>query len=130
MPGDGFRVEKVGYESLPGFIITANVYVPTSGSGPFPAVVLSAGHGADGKLSYYSFGANLARNGIIALAWDPLGQGERFQNYDPELGASKAGETTGEHGHANVQTELIGEHVTASARSITSSAARTWTPTA
>jgi cephalosporin-C deacetylase-like acetyl esterase len=109
--GEGFRVERVAYESLPGFIITANVYVPTSQSGPFPAVVLSAGHGADGKLSQYSFGANLARNSIIALAWDPLGQGERFQNYDPELGASKAGETTGEHGHANVQTELLGEHV-------------------
>ena len=54
--------------------------------------------------------ANLARNGIVALARD-LGQGERFQNYDPELGVSKAGETTGEHGHANVQTLLIGEHV-------------------
>ena len=111
IPGDGFRVEKIAYESQPGFLVTADVYVPTVGAGPFPAVVLSAGHGLDGKLEHYAFAGNLARNGIVALAWDPLGQGERFQNYDPELGASKAGETTGEHGHANVQTLLIGEHV-------------------
>jgi cephalosporin-C deacetylase-like acetyl esterase len=111
IPGNGFRVEKVAYESQPGFLVTADVYVPTTGSGPFPAVVLSAGHGAGGKLDQYSLAGNLARNGMVALAWDPLGQGERFQNFDPELGASKAGETTGEHGHANVQTLLIGEHV-------------------
>jgi cephalosporin-C deacetylase-like acetyl esterase len=111
IPGDGFRVEKIAYESQPGFLVTADVFVPTVGAGPFPAVVLSAGHGLDGKLGNYAFGGNLARNGIVALAWDPLGQGERLQDYDPELGASKAGETTGEHGHANVQTLLIGEHV-------------------
>src|SRR5665647_2009237 len=39
--GDGFRVEKIAYESLPGFWVTADVYVPTAGAGPFPAVVLA-----------------------------------------------------------------------------------------
>src|SRR5580698_5375561 len=41
LPGDGFHVEKLAYESLPGFWVTANLYVPDSGIGPFPAVLLS-----------------------------------------------------------------------------------------
>jgi cephalosporin-C deacetylase-like acetyl esterase len=108
---DGFRVEKLAYESLPGFLVTANVYVPTASRGPFPAVILTPGHDPRGKLGQYSWGANLARAGVVALAYDPISEGERFQNYDPELGASKVGGVTGEHSHADVQTLLIGEHV-------------------
>jgi cephalosporin-C deacetylase-like acetyl esterase len=108
---EGFRVEKIAYESLPGFLVTANVYVPATGRAPFPAVILTPGHDPRGKLGQYSWGANLARAGIVALAYDPVSEGERFQNYDPELGASKVGGVTGEHSHADVQTLLLGEHV-------------------
>src|SRR5947209_3621788 len=75
--GDGFHVEKIAYESLPGFWVTANVYVPAHGDGPFPAVVLAPGHGPGGKLEDWNWGGNLARNGFVALAYDPIGQGER-----------------------------------------------------
>ena len=44
MRGDGFRVEKIAYESLPGLWVTANVYVPRAGAGPFPAALLPPGH--------------------------------------------------------------------------------------
>lgn len=108
---EGFRVEKIAYESLPGFLVTANVYVPAAGRAPFPAVILTPGHDPRGKLGQYSWGANLARAGLVALAYDPISEGERFQNYDPELGASKVGGVTGEHGHADVQTLLLGDHV-------------------
>jgi cephalosporin-C deacetylase-like acetyl esterase len=108
---DGFRVEKITYESLPGFLVTANVYVPAGGRGPFPAVLLTPGHDPRGKTGQFSWGANLARAGFVALAYDPISEGERFQNYDPELGASKVGGVTGEHGHADLQTLLLGEHV-------------------
>src|SRR5215204_1764599 len=108
---EGFRVEKITYESLPGLLVTANVYVPTKGRGPFPAVVLTPGHDPRGKVGQFSWGANLARTGMVALAYDPISEGERFQNYDPELGASKVGGVTGEHGHADLQTLLLGEHV-------------------
>ncbi len=77
VPGDGFRVEKIAYESLPGFFVTANVFVPASGSGPFPAIVETPGQGA-GKQSEYNWAANFARAGIIVLAVDPIGQGERM----------------------------------------------------
>jgi cephalosporin-C deacetylase-like acetyl esterase len=107
---DGFRMEKIAYQSLPGFWVTANVYVPERG-GPFPAVVLAPGHGAGGKLELYSWGANFARNGIVALAYDPLGQGERFQYLDDATGKSAVGNPTGEHGMANVPTLLPGDNV-------------------
>jgi cephalosporin-C deacetylase-like acetyl esterase len=114
LAGDGFRVEKLAYESLPGLWVTANLYIPASnasGDGPFPAVLLTPGHEATGKQSQYSFGGNLARSGIMALAIDPLGQGERLQYYDPEKKASTIGGSTGEHGEANVPAMLIGEDV-------------------
>lgn len=108
---DGFRIEKLAYESLPGFWVTANLYVPDSGSGPFPAVLLAPGHEATGKQSQYSFGGNFARSGIMALAIDPLGQGERLQYYDQQKRASIIGGSTGEHGEANIPAMLIGEDV-------------------
>ena len=109
--GEGFRVEKITYESLPGFLVTANVYLPTSGKGPYPAVVLTAGHDPSGKIGQYSFGANLARAGIASLAYDPISEGERTQYLDPATGASRLSRVTGEHSHAGVQTILLGEHV-------------------
>ena len=109
--GDGFSVEKIAYESLPGLFVTADVYVPTSGAGPFPAVILTPGHEASGKSGQYNWGANLARAGILSLAIDPMGQGERLQHFDAELGESKVGPGTGEHGMAAFSTLLIGDHV-------------------
>jgi cephalosporin-C deacetylase-like acetyl esterase len=111
LTGDGFRVEKLAYESLPGLWVTANLYIPAVGDGPFPAVLLAPGHEATGKQSQYSFGGNFARSGIIALAIDPLGQGERLQYFDPAKKASTIGGSTGEHGEANVPAMLIGEDV-------------------
>ena len=107
--GEGFRIEKLAYESLPGFWVTANVYVPTNREGPFPAVVLTPGHEASGKTGQYSWGVNFARIGIVALALDPIGQGERLQYYDAEKRASIVGGATAEHGMANLSTLLVGD---------------------
>jgi len=105
---DGFRVENIAYESLPGYWVTANVFVP-QGTGPFPAMVVAPGHGA-GKASQFAWGAHFARSGILTLSIDPMGQGERLQHFDPELGASKV-EPSGEHEHANQTSLLVGEHI-------------------
>src|SRR3982751_1880243 len=107
--GDGFRMEKVAYESLPGFWVTANLYLPASNSGRVPAIVLAPGHGAGGKTENWSWGVNFARNGIIVLAYDPIGQGERLQYVDGDKPASIVGNPTGEHGEANIGPLLIGE---------------------
>ncbi|HWB82595.1 MAG TPA: acetylxylan esterase [Bryobacteraceae bacterium] len=107
--GDGFKMEKIAYESLPGFWVTANVYSPASGEGPFPAIVVTPGHGPTGKTEDWNWGINFARNGIMVLAYDPLGQGERLQYYNPEQKKSEVGGPTGEHGEANLPAMLTGD---------------------
>ena len=107
---DGYRVEKITYDSLPGYHVTANVYVP-DGKGPFPAIIVAPGHGLDGKLGNRAFAVNLAKAGMIVLAYDIVSEGERLQHYDPELGASKVGRPTGEHSLAFWQTLPTGDHV-------------------
>jgi cephalosporin-C deacetylase-like acetyl esterase len=106
--GEGFHIEKIAYESLPNFFVTANVFVP-EGTGPFPAIVETPGHGA-GKQSEFNWAANLARAGIMVLTVDPIGQGERMQHWDPEIANSKI-ERLGEHEHASLSSLLIGDHV-------------------
>ena len=44
------------------------------------------------------------------LSIDPMGQGERIQRWDDELGRSKL-EGSGDHEHANQTTLLIGHHI-------------------
>jgi cephalosporin-C deacetylase-like acetyl esterase len=107
---EGFRLEKLTYESVPGYRVTANVFVP-EGRGPFPAVIIAPGHGPDGKAGNYAWGANLARAGMLVLSYDVVGEGERWQHYDPETGESKAQRPTGEHSVDYWAVLPTGDHV-------------------
>ncbi len=107
---EGYVIEKVIYESLPGYYVTADVYRP-SRPGRYPAVLLQAGHTQEGKAEPQLLAANLALKGFVALAFDPAGQGEREQTYDPLLKAPAAGWSVPEHIHAGAQDSLIGEGV-------------------
>lgn len=82
---EGYTIEKVVYESLPGFHVTGNLYRP-EGHGPFPAVLFPCGHSPSAKASpvYQRACIDLVRNGFVTLVIDPIGQGERVQSYDPE----------------------------------------------
>lgn len=108
IPEDRFTIQNIAYESCPDYWVTANVYVP-SGEGPFPAMIIAPGHGA-GKASQYTWAANFARAGVLVLSIDPMGQGERMQHWDAELGRSKL-EGSGDHEHANQTALLIGQHI-------------------
>ena len=108
---DGFRVERVIYDSLPGFHIPANLYLPKSGRAPYPAVLYTPGHYPVGKLEAWNLAANMARNGIAVLAYDPIGEGERLQYFDPGTKKSLAGQPTGEHSEAGIQIALTGDHI-------------------
>src|SRR5881628_1411813 len=105
---DGYVIEKVIYESLPGYYVTANLYRP-SRPGRYPAVLLQAGHTQEGKAEPQLLAANLALKGFVSLAFDPAGQGEREQTYDPQLKAPAAGWSVNEHIHAGAQASLVGE---------------------
>ena len=108
---DGYVIEKVIYESLPGFYVTANLYRPNR-PGRYPAVLLQAGHTQEGKAEPQWLAANLALKGFVSLAFDPVGQGEREQTYDAQLKAPAAGWSVNEHIHAGAQASLAGESLT------------------
>jgi cephalosporin-C deacetylase-like acetyl esterase len=108
---EDYRIEKIIYESLPGFYVPANVYVPAAGGGPFPAVLMPVGHWESGKAGDREVAVAMVKKGFVVLKYDPIGQGERLQYYDPELKASKVGGATTEHSHANGHTMLIGDNV-------------------
>lgn len=108
---DGYHLEKLIFESLPDFYVTANVYVPLQATPPFPAILITAGPGWPGKAgsSAQQLGGSLAKRGILALAYDPIGQGERLEYFDPEQGKSRAGRgPTAEHMMADWQCRLTG----------------------
>lgn len=108
----GYRIEKLIFESLPGFPVTANVYVPV-GKGPFPAVLGTAGHSDNGKAAdlYQRGWIGMARRGMIVLAYDPPGQGERSLYWDATAGKSRVGIGTREHSMAGLQCLLTGTNI-------------------
>ena len=111
---EGFRIEKILFDSQPGFHVTALLYLPDGKSTgqKLPAILLSPGHSAAGKASDYFSAALFARNGFVVLSYDPIGQGERLQYPDPQKpDTSLATRPTGEHGEAGLQPSLIGDTV-------------------
>lgn len=105
--GEGYRIEKVVYESRPGHHVTANLYVPTVGKGPFPGVLVACGHSGLGKAysTYQRTGLLLVRQGLVALVYDCIGQGERSSFL-------KGTKSTGfQHKLDNVNSILVGRTV-------------------
>jgi len=104
---EGYRIEKVIFESRPGHHVTANFYVP-DGKPPYPGVLLPCGHSDNGKAyeQYQRMAILLARNGMAVLCYDPVGQGERYQRLDAQ-GKSVIRGTT-EHTMAGIGALLVG----------------------
>jgi len=109
----GYRIEKLIYESQPRYFVTANLYVPETGAGPFPAVLGTAGHSAGGKSYslYQRAWIGLVKRGFVVLAYDPPGQGERSEYWDSETGRSRVGIGVPEHIMAGLQCLLTGTNI-------------------
>jgi cephalosporin-C deacetylase-like acetyl esterase len=97
---DGYRIEKLVFESLPGFHVTASVYVPDGVKEPRPAVLVGCGHSPIAKAyrNYQEIAARLIQRGYVVLCWDPVGQGERSQFWDKGKADSRYNRVCGEHG--------------------------------
>jgi len=105
---DGYRIEKIIFESQPRHHVTANLYVP-DGDGPHPVVLVSSGHSRTAKAAEYNqrLGITLARHGMAALCYDPIGQGERSQILADD-GRPQFSGTTQEHFLIGVGSILVG----------------------
>jgi dienelactone hydrolase len=75
---DGYRLEKIVFQTWPGLTMTANAYVP-DGQGPFPAVLCVHGHWRPAKQEprVQARSIGLAKLGFFVLAVDAFGAGER-----------------------------------------------------
>jgi dienelactone hydrolase len=107
---EAYNIEKVIFESRPGMLVTANLYLPKGKKFPLPGVVGSCGHSTNGKAAeaYQSFAQGLARLGYVVLIFDPIGQGERLQYVDENL-KPRRGVGVSEHLYAGNQQFLVGE---------------------
>ncbi len=110
---DGYRVEKVLFESRPGHYVTGLCFVPEPDrfQKPYPGVLVVCGHSANGKgyEGYQTATAMLAKNGIVGLIIDPICQGERLQHLDEDHSVVVSSSTQG-HTLVGLGAILLGQN--------------------
>src|SRR5450755_3288725 len=94
---EGFHIEKLIFESLPGIYVAALVYVPDGDSTRHPAVLVPSGHSANGKVHYQALCQRLVQRGYVVICWDAVGQGERSQFWDAKAAKSRYNLICAEH---------------------------------
>jgi len=94
---EGFHIEKLIFESLPGVYVSALVYVPEDVSTKRPAVLVPSGHSANGKAYYQALCQRLVQRGYVVINWDAIGQGERSQFWDKKNSKSRYNLICAEH---------------------------------
>jgi len=109
---ESYRIEHIIYESQPGFYVTSSLFIPDGirKNRKTPAVIYCSGHTAEGYRSavYQHIILNLVKKGFIVFAFDPVGQGERLEYYDPATGKSVVGGPTREHSYPGAQAFITG----------------------
>ena len=81
LPGAGFTIENLVFESRPGLWVTANLYSPQPLRARMPGILLCHSHHnpkSQGELQ--DMGMTWARQGYLVLVMDQLGHGERRQH--------------------------------------------------
>ncbi len=76
---EDYTIEKVYFESYPGYFVTGNLYRPLGRVGPFPGVLNPHGHWEEGRLVHHELGSlpasgiSFARQGCVAFLYDMVG---------------------------------------------------------
>jgi len=90
---DDYTVEKVHFQSWPGFHVCGNLYRPRGkGNGPFPAVLNPHGHWANGRMidtkdcCVAARCINFAKKGMVAFSYDMVGYNDTFFANHPREG--------------------------------------------
>jgi hypothetical protein len=91
---EGYRIEKLTFESYPGMAVPALLYIPEGLRGRAPGIVSIGGHAyATGKATeaLQQRNVNLALRGCVVLAYDYIDTGERNTGPDPFNGKPYGG---------------------------------------
>src|SRR5262249_25622982 len=81
LEGAGYRIENIVFESRPGLVVTANLYMPDRPRTVMPGILIAHSHHnpkTQGELQ--DMGMTWARQGALVLIPDQLGHGERRQH--------------------------------------------------
>lgn len=79
---EGYKVQNVAFESLPGVYVTGSLYTPVESEGSLPGILSPHGHWTDpGDVGRYRPDAqkrfaSLARMGAMVFAYDMVGYGQ------------------------------------------------------
>jgi dienelactone hydrolase len=114
------RVWAVAYPNRYGARISAHVWAPRGGTGPYPGVVMVNGAG-DSEEEYWSFAQDLAEHGYVVLTFDPQGSGRSASDPDPkycdpngswrqpqEMGVTEHGSCAGQNSDGTATGEVPG----------------------
>ncbi|MBU1820661.1 MAG: acetylxylan esterase [Bacteroidetes bacterium] len=79
---NGYTVENVAFESMPGIFVTGNLYKPLAKQTSYAAILCPHGHGTDPRFAEPAQvrSAMLARMGAIVFAYDMIGYGDSKQS--------------------------------------------------
>ncbi len=107
---DGYRIEKILFESQPKHFVTGILYLPDA-EPPHAAVLVPCGHSGSGKARdlYQQAPILLAKHGLAAFCYDPIDQGERRQLLDAD-GKPLVTQSTQGHNLAGIGATLIGRN--------------------
>jgi cephalosporin-C deacetylase-like acetyl esterase len=75
---DGFRIEKLYYESLPGLYVPADLYIPDNITEPVPAILYQCGHSRTQKVHYQPHARRFAELGFVCLIVETIQWGEVY----------------------------------------------------
>lgn len=107
---DGYTIEKIIYESIPGYYVTGALYIPDGVTEKAPAIFYACGHSVDG----FRFGIyqhiiiNLVKKGFVVFTIDPMGQGERYEYWDKQKDEPRFPIPDHEHSYAGAQCLIAG----------------------
>jgi hypothetical protein len=73
---EGYRIEKLYYESLPGLYVPANLYIPDNIEEPRPAILYVCGHSPTQKVHYQPYPRKFAELGFVCLIIETIQFGE------------------------------------------------------
>jgi dienelactone hydrolase len=90
---DGYIVENVAIETIPGVFLCGSLYRPAKGKGPFPAILCTHGHASNTDLNQYGRYrpdhqyrcAMLAKMGAVVFSYEMFAWGESQLQVDNEV---------------------------------------------